>query len=1340
MGATIFSGSNLPNGLSIDPNTGAITGSIPTYWSYASTNVTIIVTNPYGTTSSTLIIKVAPALSNTSGTGNQDLPFDQASVISGEVDNYSATGLPPGLTISSTYGDISGVPTTTGTYNATVTAASSSGTSVASDVITIVPPPTVEIWGLGTITGTLGTSVTASAPNVWPMTAANTSSYQAITGTSYAISGSMGGLSINSSSGNISGTASSTGTFTPTLTVTENLTSGTSISGTAQLTVIILPREPLITSSATATGYIGVPFTYALQTLNNSATATSISGTTGFLGSISSSGSPSGGNSGIISATGTASGTYSIMMTATNSSLNTSSTGTLALNIVPDLIASGSDVAYGGSFYTYNFKTLNSTARSYGASGLPSWAQFANNGALGGTVSGTPTDATTSTYNIVLTATSATNVVSTGTLVLTVNPITATAYVGSAFSYPISANAGATDFSGTNLPSFLHLNTTTGVLSGTATAADLRTINYSVDYSGTIVPGSFLLTVLPNASDYQAGFQARVSPSSSYAVSSASIVNDASDPTQADDTIAVGNLLPVGRTTAAAMERGLLAFDLSSLPQNATITSATLVMVSGSVGAGVPMQVQVQQATASFVPATATWNNNSPFVGSPLGFLTINPSTTGTNTFHGTTAFTAAVQQAYNVSQKVYLDLVAPVAESGTAANYINFAVNATAAAQNPKLIVTYTLAMPNSAPVITSPLVTTGTVNTAFNYTITASNVPSSFSGSPLPSGLSLSSTNGIISGTATQVGSTHVLAGAVNTSGTGTTVLTFNVDSATAATTLTVVSGTNQIGVSGSFAPFPLVAHAGTASSGTLANTLVTFTAKSGGLLATGTVSPTLYPMLSVPTGTNGNASVYLMMPQITGTTSVTASAGVAQSIVFPETTVASQQGVTSGTIGLSNDVPVLSIISGENQSVSAGQILPAPFIVQAANHLGQPVASLPLSLLAVSGSVGISNSGTGPWTSALTLSTGANGQAAIYLRTGNGSLSNQVSCTAISSLGVKSTIYLTALAQSGSASAPTPGGSSAVSADQDPAPLIPPEVTVVESDLATDPTITLEKQNPGKVNINWDTSSWTSAEINQCDGFIIQERISGGDWKQIATVGASANTYTQSGLLADQNYEYSVISTRGNFQSPPSGPGVWSFPMVRVMDYQFATAWYNGPNNTLPPFSDWINYNIATQLGDGGQGPGVQILYPQYGPSRAISSIGYVYCEPVTNYSASPYLAGNGAIVAGYIPFTISGSESISTPTILSGKYKFYLSPASSSDSANWSELFYSSVMPNSSGVVAGTNPGSATSMTPRSVTGGPGETRDYEVDSGNGGAFVVLLSQGLTVTNGGGRASA
>lgn len=81
-------------------------------------------------------------------------------------------------------------------------------------------------------------------------------------------------------------------------------------------------------------------------------------------------------------------------------------------------------------------------------------------------------------------------------------------------------------------------------------------------------------------------------------------------------------------------------------------------------------------------------------------------------------------------------------------------------------------------APVITSTLTSSGAVGTVFGgYTITASNTPTSYHATGLPTGLSVNTSTGAITGTPTGGGSFNVLISATNGSGTGSATLVMTI-----------------------------------------------------------------------------------------------------------------------------------------------------------------------------------------------------------------------------------------------------------------------------------------------------------------------------------------------------------------------------------------------------------------------------------------------------------------------------------------------------------------------------------------------------------------------------------
>lgn len=80
--------------------------------------------------------------------------------------------------------------------------------------------------------------------------------------------------------------------------------------------------------------------------------------------------------------------------------------------------------------------------------------------------------------------------------------------------------------------------------------------------------------------------------------------------------------------------------------------------------------------------------------------------------------------------------------------------------------------------PVVNSPLQTAGQVGVAFNYQITATNSPTSFSASGLPAGLMVNAATGLISGTPTAAAAGSVTISATNAAGIGTAVLTLAIN----------------------------------------------------------------------------------------------------------------------------------------------------------------------------------------------------------------------------------------------------------------------------------------------------------------------------------------------------------------------------------------------------------------------------------------------------------------------------------------------------------------------------------------------------------------------------------
>jgi PKD repeat protein len=140
---TSYSATGLPPGLTLDPLTGAISGTPTTAGTYL---VTITATNSAGSSSTTVTMiiagaAVAPVFTGpATATGAAGTPFVTYFIAAtGLPTSYTATGLPPGLSLNALTGAINGTPTSPGTYGVTITATNAYGTSTTTLVISLTP-------------------------------------------------------------------------------------------------------------------------------------------------------------------------------------------------------------------------------------------------------------------------------------------------------------------------------------------------------------------------------------------------------------------------------------------------------------------------------------------------------------------------------------------------------------------------------------------------------------------------------------------------------------------------------------------------------------------------------------------------------------------------------------------------------------------------------------------------------------------------------------------------------------------------------------------------------------------------------------------------------------------------------------------------------------------------------------------------------------------------------------------------------------------------------------------------------------------------------------------------
>src|SRR5882724_7809368 len=88
--------------------------------------------------------------------------------------------------------------------------------------------------------------------------------------------------------------------------------------------------------------------------------------------------------------------------------------------------------------------------------------------------------------------------------------------------------------------------------------------------------------------------------------------------------------------------------------------------------------------------------------------------------------------------------------------------------------------ALAATKPSITSPTTDCGTTGVPYSYQITANQAIISWVAAPLPAGLTVNTSTGLISGTPTVVGTYSIALGATNGNGTGTLLLTLTINAA--------------------------------------------------------------------------------------------------------------------------------------------------------------------------------------------------------------------------------------------------------------------------------------------------------------------------------------------------------------------------------------------------------------------------------------------------------------------------------------------------------------------------------------------------------------------------------
>jgi hypothetical protein len=231
-----------------------------------------------------------------------------------------AVNLPPGLAVNPATGLIQGRPTVVGTYLAGLVATNAVGSS--------------PVWTLQIVVAPAAQAPVITSPATAAARTGTVCNYRIVATnnpTAYEVAGAPAWMSVDNRSGILAGIPPAPGIVT--LQLFASNAAGASAPVTLTLTIEAAPNAPVITSSQTAFGRVGSPFSYTITATNNPT-------------ALLATGLPAGlafdGLTGTISGTPTASGRFEAVLTVTNASGNASVTLVFVIQPNTHLVLPGS--------------------------------------------------------------------------------------------------------------------------------------------------------------------------------------------------------------------------------------------------------------------------------------------------------------------------------------------------------------------------------------------------------------------------------------------------------------------------------------------------------------------------------------------------------------------------------------------------------------------------------------------------------------------------------------------------------------------------------------------------------------------------------------------------------------------------------------------------------------------------------------------------------------------------------------------------------------------------------------------------------------------------------------